>query len=540
MADTVPATAHAAAAATPAASTTTAADATLAAGPPPRLSHVPALDGLRGAAFLGVLAYHVAPERLPSAGRVGVDLFFALSGFLITGLLCAEHERTGRVSLRSFLVRRAARLLPALAAFLACYVGLTAVFGRQPWFGGVPGVAGPAPPVTLAAAAHTVAGCTSYLFNLAITYGWSWGIGAPIGHLWSLSVEGQFYLVWGPLLALVLTRRRLALPATAALTAASVAAVALGWHDGAGAGRVYFASWTRVEALLFGSLAALVWQTGHLQRLLRHRRSDPGPDATGPGALRRGEPGTERSGTHTPRPDARCHGGAGWRGGAQRLIRPVSAIVVAAAAIWLVLAVWVQRDLSSTVHATTSIAAIGAAGAIVVVAAALGGGGPVTGLLRAGWLRYVGRRSYALYLWHYPLLAWFRGEGGLGVVVGVVAAFAVAEVSWRVVERPVQELVRRGRQAGSRRHNARGSRRASAKTQRNGGGDQTTAAPFPIPATTSAATASGVVAMGPGGRPAVMRVATQPGRTMVTEAPEPTSASARPWAKPSSPAFEAP
>ncbi len=359
---------------------------------PRRFVHIRALDGLRGVAFLVVLAYHLLPSRIPSGGRVGVDLFFALSGFLITVLLRSEREKEGRVALGRFLRRRATRLFPALLAFLAAYLLLTALFGRDTWFGGVPGILGPAHPVTMAQSAHAAAGSLSYTLNLAIIYNWTWGIGAPVGHLWSLAVEGQFYLVWGPLLGLLLLRRhRLALPATLLLAAASVAATAVLWRGGTGAGWVYFLSWTRAQALLFGALAGLLWRPG----LLSGRR---------------------------------------WG--------PLAPVLAALAAVFLLAAVWVRPDHFSSPAATAAIAGVGTAGAFLVLFVASRPEGRVGRFLEAGWIGYVGRRSYALYLWHFVFLAWFRNTGPLGLALAVGLAFATAELSWRLVEQPALRLGR--------------------------------------------------------------------------------------------------
>ncbi len=367
-----------------------------------RFHHVGALDGLRGLAFLTVLAYHLMPSRLPAAGHVGVDLFFALSGFLITVLLRSEQARSGRVSLRRFAGRRARRLFPALVAFLTAYLVLLALFGRQPWFGGVPGISGAAPPLSLAAGLHSAAGAVTYMLNLGIAYHWGWATGAPIGHLWSLSVEGQFYALWGPLVALMLSRRRLAswaLPATIALGAGSVTATALLWHGGAGAGLVYFASFTRAQALLAGAAAGFAWR---------------------PGAF------------------------------AGRRRRRAASAVATVSAGWLAVAVFAAGRPLPTWAATVELAMISVAAACLVLVVA----SPPTGRAAGGWflgsaaLRYVGRRSYALYLWHYVVLAWFRDEGALGSLLAVGISFALAEASWRLVERPAARWHRGRRTAG--------------------------------------------------------------------------------------------
>jgi peptidoglycan/LPS O-acetylase OafA/YrhL len=145
---------------------------------------VPALDGLRGLAILIVVLDHGEVRAVRGAGGVGVTLFFVLSGFLITGLLFREHDRSGRVDLRAFYVRRARRLLPALIVFLAATV---AYYGS---------LAVPSAVVTILYIANVpAAGSGTALFF-------------PLHHMWSLAVEEQFYLVWpAAILALVRFRR---------------------------------------------------------------------------------------------------------------------------------------------------------------------------------------------------------------------------------------------------------------------------------------------------------------------------------------------
>src|SRR5450432_4160027 len=158
------------------------------------MPHVPALDGLRGIALLGVLFFH-ANGALPG-GYLGVDLFFVLSGFLITSLLLAEHRETGRIALSAFWVRRARRLFPALLSLMPA----VALYGRY-----------------FAKADELKVLRSQALATLAYVANWHaifehrsyWQLFAapsPLEHTWSLSIEEQFYLVW-PLLVVLLLRR---------------------------------------------------------------------------------------------------------------------------------------------------------------------------------------------------------------------------------------------------------------------------------------------------------------------------------------------
>lgn len=192
-----------------------------------RLTYRPGLDGLRGIAVLLVVGQHAGMPLMTRAGGVGVTLFFVLSGFLITTLLIEDRD------LVSFWTRRARRLLPALAVFLAVMlaVGLSVT--------------------VIASAALYVAN-----WDLAIE-----GPYAPLVHLWTLSVEEQFYLLW-PLVFLLLMRlpRSTVLPIVLALACASAAARTLSTLNGDPYWWTFFTTHLRADALLLGCALALVFQ----------------------------------------------------------------------------------------------------------------------------------------------------------------------------------------------------------------------------------------------------------------------------------------
>jgi peptidoglycan/LPS O-acetylase OafA/YrhL len=151
------------------------------------LGYRPALDGVRGIAIALVVGFHAF--GWPGAGTLGVDLFFVLSGFLITAILIEEHGRTGTISIRGFYRRRARRLLPALFAMLTPYLLLA----------GVAVLVGQGSTVFLA-----LAGALTYTSNIIVAVDPS-AVPAGLIHLWSLAAEEQFYLIW-PLLLLSLLR----------------------------------------------------------------------------------------------------------------------------------------------------------------------------------------------------------------------------------------------------------------------------------------------------------------------------------------------
>jgi peptidoglycan/LPS O-acetylase OafA/YrhL len=203
-----------------------------------RLGYVPALDGLRGIAILLVIAFHYTGQ--PLGGAYGVDLFFVLSGFLITTLLLEERAGNGRISLATFYARRARRLVPALAALLGAYLIYNAILGRN--------------------ALGTVADYGLYFGNIYFVVSHK-ADNTGLGHLWSLAEEEQFYLLW-PCVLLVLARVRRPVYWLTALVLALVAyRFALVLH-GAGMNRLYRAPDTHSEGLLLGATLAYLRQRG--------------------------------------------------------------------------------------------------------------------------------------------------------------------------------------------------------------------------------------------------------------------------------------
>ena len=338
------------------------------------MRHIPALDGLRGVAVIAVMLFHFGTRELVPGGFLGVDVFFVLSGFLVTSLLLEEWKRSGSIDVRGFYGRRFFRLAPALPLLFVAYAAVTT-------FRLSAGVASDSEPAGLIITAFaTLAGLLNWVPVFTT-------IAHVPGHLWSVSVEMQFYLVW-PLILLGALRMGLSRSAlfklVCGLAVASVVAPALleleGWH------RIYFGSDYRLHGLLFGSAVACWYAT-----------APQSPVAARP-----------------------------W------------AIVVACA-----VALLVTLTLTVPTHRVPSAL-------FAVPATALASTVLVASLLRpeTAWvgrwlevpaLRYVGTRSYGLYLWHYALMQWFRMLGLDSVLVAAVLfvlTFAVAELSYRLVESP--------------------------------------------------------------------------------------------------------
>lgn len=368
----------------------------------PHLPHHPGLDGLRGLAVAAVLAYHGGFESA-RGGYLGVSVFFTLSGFLITSLLVAEHDRSGTISLRSFWSRRFRRLLPAALVALAgiCVFGATvATPDQQRDLGG------------------DVAAAVAYVANWRfivqdVTYGDLFAEPSPVLHFWSLAIEEQFYVLFPALVLLVLraSRGRLHVlgAVVLALAAASVGASFL--LSGSGQDRIYFGTDTRAVEVLVGALLALA---------------------------------ISRWG----RPAGRVAGSA--------------ATVAATAALGALAVAAVRVEQSSEWLYRGGFGAIALLSALVVLGAAREG--RFGELLGNPPLRWLGLRSYGLYLYHWPIFLWLdpstTGREGMPLFLLRLAVTAVvAEVSYHVVEMPF----RRGRTGGKVRIRA-GAVRAAVPT----------------------------------------------------------------------------
>ena len=222
--------------------------------------HLPALNGLRGVAVLGVVAYHLQ-LGWASGGYLGVDLFFVLSGFLISSLLLEEWAGAGRISLAAFWGRRAKRLLPALFLVLVALALYLVLNGR---FGG-PGANGH---VDLSGLRGESIATLLYVNNWHLifahqSYFAQFSTPSPLQHTWSLAIEEQFYLVW-PLVLLLLLRlaprawRKVGMALTVVLGVLSALLMAALFHPGTDPTRVYFGTDTRLFDLMAGATLAFV------------------------------------------------------------------------------------------------------------------------------------------------------------------------------------------------------------------------------------------------------------------------------------------
>ena len=343
----------------------------------PHIAYRPGLDGLRALAVAAVFLYHARIDWLPG-GFLGVDLFFVLSGYLITSLLLVEWEARNRIDLRRFWLRRARRLLPALVVVVLGALILASIFARQDL-------------------AHTRSDAVSSLLyytnwhEIIANHSYFNRVGNPslLKHTWSLAIEEQFYIVWPLLLVpgLVLVgRKRLPMLVIAGIAASA----ALMWilYNPNDPTRVWNGTDTRAFLLLMGILLALVW------------------------------PYVER----------------------MRSAVPLLELFGVAALVGSVLLFLQIHEYDPTLWQGGDLAA---AFCFVVLIAAVAH--PGTGLgeaLGIAPLRWVGERSYGIYLWHWPIVVLVAGVNARpspGVVLGEAAlVVAAAALSFRFVEEPIR------------------------------------------------------------------------------------------------------
>lgn len=334
--------------------------------------------------MLAVMGFHEGASEL-SGGFLGVDVFFVLSGFLITDLLATQYDRAGRLNLKDFWSRRARRLLPALALMLLVVTAAATVIE--------PGQGTSLRPALLAAVTYT---SNWYQILHHVSYFAALGLFTappPLDHLWSLAIEEQFYLIWPLLLWLLIFRlngRRARVTATLILAALSALAMALEYSPG-DPSLVYYGTDTHAFALLIGAALALAFPLATVMSLptAQVRRLD------------------------------------------------------AAGVVGLVLLAWAAGHFSGNDRAVYPfgliLAAVGAAGLV----AAAAGTGVIAAMTSLPPLRWVGIRSYGIYLWHWPVIALAGAITGPGptsawlwlIEAGVSIALACA--SWEFVERPI-------------------------------------------------------------------------------------------------------
>jgi peptidoglycan/LPS O-acetylase OafA/YrhL len=361
--------------------------------------YMPGLDGLRAVAVGAVIAYHLGIGWAPG-GLLGVGVFFTLSGYLITDILLAAWHK-GSLGLNDFWVRRARRLLPALYLMLAVVVIWVAILHSSQ----MADVRGQ----TLSALLYVN---NWWQINQHISYFALFGPPSPLSHLWSLAVEEQFYLIWPWMLLIglrVVRERRRSIPVrprlamiTLVLAAASALEMALLFHPGLDHTRIYEGTDTRAFGLLFGAALAMVWPSRGL------------------------------TGKIMP--------------GARNILDGLGVVGL----IVIIVMVWRTNQYSAWIYQGGLV--LLSIGTVLVIAACAH---PATRFGRALGckpLRWIGVRSYAIYLWHEPIIVLTTPARllqtpidqhppiePLRAILQIGAAVAISALSWHYVEEPIRQ-----------------------------------------------------------------------------------------------------
>jgi peptidoglycan/LPS O-acetylase OafA/YrhL len=359
---------------------------------------MPGLDGLRAVAVAAVIAYHLGVGWAPG-GLLGVGVFFTLSGYLITDLLLGAWHK-GSLGLGEFWIRRARRLLPALYLMLTVVVIWVAI----------------AHPLLMSDVRGQTLSALLYVnnwwqINQHISYFALFGPPSPLSHLWSLAVEEQFYLIWPWVLLIglrVVHERKRSIPVrprlamfTLVLAAASAIEMAVLFHPGLDHTRIYEGTDTRAFGLLFGAALAMVW------------------------------PSRALTGKIMP--------------GARNILDGLGVVGL----IGIILLIWRTSQYSAFLY-QGGLVLLSICTVFVVAACAH----PASRLGRAlGWkpLRWVGVRSYAIYLWHEPIIVLTTPARllqtpinqhppiqPLRAILQIGAALVISALSWRYLEEPIR------------------------------------------------------------------------------------------------------
>jgi peptidoglycan/LPS O-acetylase OafA/YrhL len=348
-----------------------------------KFKHYPALDGLRGVSIILVLVVHVhllAPwtSGFFAGGSLGVDVFFVVSGFLITSLLLTEYATGGSINLGDFYVRRMLRLAPALISVLlfTCVVAL--LIGSFLKLG-----------LTPLRLASTVGYFTNWVRAFEPAQVWF------LAHFWSLAIEEQFYLLWPISLILLLkfcSRRTILLIVIAAIIASGALKITL-FLSGETSRRIFYGSDTRADVVLMGCLVAMLIQWNLLPKFLQNERT--------------------------------------------RASLTKAGVIVLCAFFLIAGESFAPLYLGGFTLVALSVG-------IVITHITLSPDSSLSRVLRNSIVVWIGRRSYGLYLWHWPVYELCRLLPEPLILISAIAgSFIVAALSYRFIESPFLRLKRR-------------------------------------------------------------------------------------------------
>lgn len=387
----------------------------------PKSRYIPALDGLRTLAVVAVVLYHLN-LTWAQGGLLGVTIFFVLSGYLITRLLLNEIAKTGRIDLKSFWIRRIRRLFPAVVTVVVVTCALCTVFNH----------------VMLTKMRPDILPSLLFFNNWwqimqDVSYFNALGDPSPLTHFWSLAIEEQFYLIWPPLLLAMVSvhtskpnTRRVVL----GLAAVSAVAMMVLYNPATDPSRVYYGTDTRVFSLLLGAWMAFIPDRDLAPaRLVRHLGLDR---LAGAGKHDKSKSDTAEAATTKPSELARF-----WSSPASIDLMGVVGLVGLAAMVALTNGYTAFQYRGGTLLCSILT--------LMVIAACVQPQGMVARALAAEPLVWIGKRSYSIYLWHYPLLLLMNPVANINdtpwwhYILQVLLVVAVAECSYRFIETPFRK-----------------------------------------------------------------------------------------------------
>lgn len=421
-----------------------------------RSRYIPALDGIRTLAVVAVVFYHLN-FSWAQGGFLGVTIFFVLSGYLITRLLIAEFEQSDRIDLKSFWVRRVRRLVPATITLIIVVALLCTLFNHVMLTKMRPDIL---PSLFFFNNWWQIAQNVSYFDAL--------GDPSPLTHFWSLAIEEQFYVIW-PLLLLALLKLRVKRPVirriVVVLAAASAIAMAVLYDPAADPSRVYYGTDTRAFSMLLGAWLAFIPEASMHPRALVHEigldkllrfiprmsgsvkgdtskataagdASAPSPHATGAphaagashaaGAPHAPHDGAQTVEVSTPRSQHAAH-------------HVLDILGLLALAGLVVLTVCSNGYTPFMYRGGTVLCSVLG---LVLIAACVQPDGMLSRALSVKPLVWLGKRSYSIYLWHYPLLALMNPVSNITAtpwwmyIIQLAVVLAAAELSYHFIETP--------------------------------------------------------------------------------------------------------
>jgi len=350
--------------------------------------YITGFDGIRTLAVIGVILYHLLPTQM-RGGYLGVPVFFVVSGYLITDLLRQEWDQNGRIAVKDFYVRRMKRLYPGMVVMLLLSAAYITLFQRN-LLNNLRGV---------------VVSSLLYVnnwwqINHGLSYFDRFGNESPFTHLWSLAVEGQNYLIW-PLLFILLMKlvknRGTIFKIVIGCSLLSALLLAIWYSPGADPTRVYYGTDTRLFSIWMGSALAFIWPSTHLKKEIPKK--------------------------------------------AKRVLNLAGGLSF----IGLVITFFVLDDHLSFVYYGGML--LVSLLCTILVAVTAHPGASLNRWLTNPLFSYIGKRSYGIYLYQFPVMIFYEAKIGnvgenvlLHTLIEIVLILLISELSYRFIENPLRKF----------------------------------------------------------------------------------------------------